>query len=220
MKVKIFLLCFLMLFLTACTYSPIIQEEREVEDYTEESIIKPSVTSDGTESVQSSSNIDSDNLYTSYSGEWICWNNPENEDDGGVSLTITVEDHYLTGTFSAWSSNYGRLASSDISGDIQDDLCITSFSDDGRGHSGTILLTFGQEQITADVSVQPQDLDFKFPAGPTVLHLKKVDSLYENTATDESSTPTHLSKYHHRYLYNIYKLNTLSFGLLLHFHSF
>lgn len=196
MKVKIFLLCFFVLFLTSCAHSKSIdknmQEDTEIANFTNESILEPSSTFEEKKSVQSSTPIDSDNEYASYSGEWISWNNPDNEAEGGVSLTITVEDNYLTGTFSAWSSNYGRLASSDISGDIQDSLCSTSFSDDGRGHSGTIVITFGQEQITADVSIQPQtqNSDFTFPTGLTILHLQKVEASSENSTTGEISAST------------------------------
>lgn len=63
------------------------------------------------------------------------------------------------------------------------------FADDGRGHSGTILLTFGREQISADISVQTQDTDFTFPLGATILHMRKIQSASEPVPTEESSIP-------------------------------
>ncbi len=147
--------------------------------------LSSSLVATETETEQSSDQIDSENLNDSYSGEWVYWNNQENEAGGGVSLKITVENNHLNGTFSAWTSNYGRLADSEISGNIHDNVCSTSFSDDGRGHSGTIYLTFGQEQITADISVKTQDSDFTFPSGTTVLRRKNVGNSSKNTLTEE-----------------------------------
>jgi len=189
MNKAIFLLCFSMIFLTSCTNSAKIENVKKEEDIVE--IRSDNMSSSSQESVPTQNSIHSDsaNLYDSYSGEWINWNNPENEADGGVSLKITAESNKVTGNFSAWSKNYGRLADSDIAGEIQDDSCKMTFADDGRGHSGIILLRFGQEQITADISVQTQNTDFTFPSGTTVLLRKKVQSDSEPVPTEESSIP-------------------------------
>jgi hypothetical protein len=189
MNKTILLLCFSMLFLTSCTNSVNKKYVKKEEVSLEIGNNDLSSTIHESEPTQSSSPSASDNLYDSYSGEWVNWNNPENEADGGVSLKITVKNNEVTGNYSAWSKNYGRLADSDVSGNIQDHLCKMSFADDGRGHSGTILLTFGQEQITADISVQTPDTDFTFPSGTTVLRRKKVQSASEPVATEESSIP-------------------------------
>jgi hypothetical protein len=188
MNKTILLLCFSILFLTSCTNSVNKEYVKKEEISTENGKINESDAIHETEPTLSSSTNVSDNLYDSFSGEWINWNNSENEADGGVSLKIAVENNKVTGNFSAWSKNYGRLADCDISGNVQDYLCNLSFADDGRGHSGTILLTFGQEQITADISIETQDTDFTFPSGTTKLRRKKVQSVSEPVATEESST--------------------------------
>lgn len=187
MNKTILLLCFSILFLTSCTNSVNKEYVKKEEISIENGKIDLSDAIHESEPTLSSSPNASDNLYDSYSGEWVNWNNPEDEADGGVLLKITVKNNEVTGNFSAWSKNYGRLADSDISGNIQDYLCNLSFADDGRGHSGTILLTFGQEQITADISIQTQDTDFTFPTGTTELRRKKVQSVSEPVATEESS---------------------------------
>lgn len=186
MKKAIILLCFSAFFLTSCTNSAKtenVKEEVSVETKNNDLAI----VSHEVEPTQSTTDSATVNRYDSYSGEWINWNNPENEADGGVSLIITIKNNKVTGNFSAWSKNYGRLADSDISGNIQENVCRISFTDDGRGHSGTILLTFGQEQIIADISVQIQDTDFTFPLGTTVLTVKKDQSAFKPVPTEESS---------------------------------
>lgn len=187
MKKKCFLLSISILFLSGCTN--FLNTKNLNEEVTDKDINNNKLSSSVGETKldQSDNVINSDNQYDSYSGEWAYWNNPENEADGGVSFKMTVKNNNLNGTFSAWSSNYGRLADSEISGHIQNDICSTSFSDDGRGHSGTILLTFGEEKIFADVTIQTHDSDFTFPAGNTVLRLKSIDNASESTLTEEPS---------------------------------
>lgn len=189
MNKAIVLLCFSIFFLTSCTTSVKTENVKKEEDILVIKNDNLSSTTHESEPMQSNSHSDSVNLYDSYSGEWINWNNPDNEADGGVSLNISVESNKVTGNFSAWSKNYGRLADSDISGEIQDHLCKMTFADDGRGHSGIILVTFGQEQITADISVQTQNTDFTFPSGTTVLLRKKVQYASEPVPAEESSSP-------------------------------
>lgn len=189
MNKTILLLCFSILFLTSCANSVNKKYVKKEETSIGNEKIDLSDAIHQSEPTPNSSSKASDNSYDSYSGEWVNWNNPENEADGGVSLKITVENNEVTGNFSAWSKNYGRLADSDITGNIQDHLCKIAFADDGRGHSGTMLLTFEQEQITADISVQTKDTDFTFPLGITVLNRKNVKSISEPIATEESSIP-------------------------------
>ena len=153
MKKKLFLFCFVVFILSGCARFLSTQEETEIETKTQQSILS----------------IETEKNYESYTGKWISWNNPELEDDGGVSLKITVKSNQMTGTFSAWSKNYGRLADAEISGTIEDNKCTADFSDDGRGHSGTIVLLFEPKQIKADVTIHTQDTDFTFPQGTTVL---------------------------------------------------
>lgn len=189
MNRTIFLLCISLLILSGCTNSN-NQESGNKKTSPESGNNVISDTISETKQAKNSSSDNSVNQNDSYSGEWINWNNPENEADGGVSLKIAVNNNELTGNFSAWSKNYGRLADSDISGTIQDDICEISFEDDARGHSGTILLTFNLEQITADVSIQTQDADFTFPLGTTVLHKKIEQSLSKSATPKDAPTPS------------------------------
>jgi hypothetical protein len=189
MNKTILLLCFSMLFITSCTNTANKEYARKEEVSLEVENNDLSSTIQESEPTQRTSPSASEIRYDSYTGEWINWNSPNYDTDGGVSLKITVKNNEVTGNFSAWSKNYGRLADSNISGNIQDHLCKIAFSDDGRGHSGTISLTFGQEQITADISVQTQDTDFTFPLGTTVLHRKNVKSISEPITTEKSSIP-------------------------------
>lgn len=187
MNKTILLLCFSMLFLTSCTNSVNKEYARKEEVSLEVGNNYLPTTIQESEPTQSTSPNASEIRYDSYTGEWINWNSPENDTDGGVSLKIAVKNNEVTGNLSAWSKNYGRLSDSDITGKIQDHLCKIYFAEDGRGHSGTILLTFGQEQITTDILIQTQDTDFTFPLGTTVLHRKNVKSVSEPIATEKSS---------------------------------
>lgn len=113
-----------------------------------------------------------DTNFNRYSGDWIFWNNPDEESEGGVSLSITISDQFVEASLSAWSENYNRLADTELSGLLRGNKIMLTFEDDGRGQAGTVYLTLDKNSIQMEtVTTEESRLgDFTFPEGPTTLY--------------------------------------------------
>lgn len=113
-----------------------------------------------------------DNDFHNYSGDWVFWNNPAEESEGGVSLSIEISDQFVEASLSAWSENYNRLADTELSGILRGNKAILPFGDDGRGQAGTIYLTLEKNSIQMQTvtTEESRQGDFTFPEGPTTLY--------------------------------------------------
>ncbi len=144
---------------------------------TQEIIDEESVTAKSAEDPADREKFSDLNL-NSYSGDWVLWNNPDMESDGGISLSLTVSGRDIKADISAWSPDYNRLADTNLSGSLQGNYGGFYYDDDGRGHAGTVYLTLENDVIQVEVVTDKTNAngDFTFPGGKITLQKKQPDS--------------------------------------------
>lgn len=109
-----------------------------------------------TSSEQSSNPISSksNSSYVAYSGFWKASDNdPSGGKYDGTTLDIVIKsDNTISGTYHRSINNGGMLADADFTGKIASSgKGDASFSDDDRGHAGTISFTFKYNTIDTNL---------------------------------------------------------------------
>ncbi len=133
------------------TYIEEIKEKQDSIEEETEAQQKKDIDSDETTGMNQIESID----YQDYSGFWTEGGISHEEllQNGGVEFYIEITNgNELKGYLYAQQETTERIAEiEDIVCVIEDGTCRYSFSDDGWGDSGTLLIQFGQDEIVIEV---------------------------------------------------------------------